>query len=297
MFQRVPAPELRSVHDVRIRVARAGFCRTDLHVARGRIACVPPRVLGHEVAGIVVEVGADVTRVTLGTRVAVMPLMPCGDCPGCRAHQLCLTPRMLGVDVDGGFAQAVIVPESQVFPVPLEMSFERAAYVEPVAAAMAVLRSPIQPGTRGVVVGGGRIGELTQRVLLSHGHRDFTVESVDGPRHAGVGMDWAIETTGTEAGISLSLRSLRVNGTLVLKSRPPAPVPVDVSLAVRREISIHAVGYAPATDAIRLLGQAGFAVDDLFSDCHPLRAYAEVFAQAEHNEHGKVFFAPCPELA
>ena len=287
-------PNIGSDFDVILEPVRAGLCRTDLNVAWGRTHCEPPRVLGHEVSGVVSAIGARVTRISVGDRVAINPLLPCGVCAECTSARPCPSPRMLGVDLDGGFAQALLVPEQAAHLVPDSMSFERAAYVEPVAATLAVLDSPIARDARGLVLGVGRIAELTQRVLFARGFRSVLTQPVTAapePRS----FDWVIDTVGSCASLETAMGSLRQRGILVLKSRPAAPVTFDVSLAVQRELALYAVRYAPFSDAIELLSAATFVVEDLFGQTHPLSAFEQVFDQAGASEISKVFFAPNAE--
>ncbi len=294
-LQRIPRPRIRGDFEVRVRVARAGLCRTDLHVAFGRLACSTPRVLGHEVSGTVLDVGARVSCVAKGARVALEPMLACGVCPGCDRGEGCLAPRMIGVDLDGGFAEELLVPEVAVHRVYDAMSFQRAAYVEPVAATLSVIAAGVSRDALGAVVGRGRIAELTRRVLEARGFAGVTVREPEELESAEGQLAWAIETTGSASGLAAAMRALRRGGTLIIKSRPPAPVPVDLALAVRRDLHMRAVGYAPFSEAIDLLACPGFLVEDLLGDSYPLSAYAEVFEGAERGEATKVFFAPNAE--
>jgi threonine dehydrogenase-like Zn-dependent dehydrogenase len=270
-----PRPTLRD-GDVLVRVMRAGVCRTDVHVARGRIACVPPRILGHEGAGVVVDMGRAVTRLERGARVAIRPSIECGRCEGCDRER-CVAPLRIGIDVDGVFAELVAVPASAIVPVPPELSFERAAFVEPIAAALAVFRAPIEAGEPGRVIGSGRIAELTKRVLEVRGFRCSAHGLVS----------WVIETTGTEEGLASAVDALARGGTLVVKSRPPGRVPIDLAAIVEREVAIHAVRHGSFSDAVEM-ASSGFA-DDLLGNVHPLEAFATVL---EESEDKKAFFAP-----
>jgi threonine dehydrogenase-like Zn-dependent dehydrogenase len=291
----IARPNIGTDLDVMLKPVRVGLCRTDLNVAWGRTHCEPPRVLGHEVAGVISAIGARVTRIRVGDRVAVNPLLPCGVCSECARARQCPTPRMLGVDLDGGFAQALVVPEQAAHRVPDSMSFERAAYVEPVAATLAVLDSPIARDARGLVLGTGRIAELTKRILFVRGFRSVLTHPV-APAPEARSFDWVIDTVGSSASLETAMRSLRQGGMLVLKSRPATPIALDVSFAVQRELSFYAVRYAPFSDAIELLSAAAFIVEDLFGQTHPLSAFEQVFSQAGASETSKVFFAPNAEF-
>lgn len=278
---------------VRIRVARAGVCRTDLHVARGRLPCRPPRILGHELSGVVSELPADTQVLTVGDRVTVAPLLACQSCPECRAQRECRTPRMLGVDVDGAFAQELIVPLRAVHRVPATMSFERAAYVEPVAASLAVLHTELHPDHKGAILGSGRIAELTRRILV---HRGFDVAASSASELADQPYDFIVDSVGSSESLAAAMHALRFGGTLILKSRPALPALLDVGLAVQRALTLRAVRYAPFEEAVALLDDARFHVEDLFGPSAALASFERVFADAEQEESSKLFFAPNPEL-
>lgn len=294
-LQRIPRPRTRGDFEVSVRVARAGLCRTDLHVAFGRIACSAPRVLGHEVSGTVREVGARVSRVARGMRVALEPRLACAACVGCDRGEGCLAPRMIGVDVDGGFAEELVVPEVAVHRVPDAMSFQRAAYVEPVAATLAVIAGGVSPQTLGAVVGRGRIAELTRRVLEARGFSGVAIHEPEELESQQGKLSWAVETTGTAQGLTAAMFALRRSGTLIIKSRPAAPVAVDLALAVKRDLHMRAVDYASFGDAIDLLASPAFDIEDLLGASYPLSAFAQVFEGAERGEATKVFFAPNAE--
>lgn len=296
-LRQVAAPRIARPDDVVVAVRRAGICRTDLQVADGRLPCATPRVLGHELAGVVRACGAAVRRVAPGDRVTVIPFAPCGACGPCGAGEpphRCLAPAMLGLDRDGAFAQAVVVPERCVLPVPDGLDDVRAAFVEPVAAALAVTRAGLRPGQRGVVLGTGRICALCVRVLAGEGIAAAPLDPAGGPREGAASLDFVVETVATAASLHLALTLLRPGGTLVLKSRPAAPVPLDVTLAVRREVVVRAVAYGAFEDAIARLASGRLEVADLLGATYPLARFAEAFAEARRGEQTKVFLAPGP---
>src|SRR4051812_41399185 len=136
-LRRVPRPSPRA-DEVVVRVASAGLCRTDLYVAEGKLPSANPVILGHEFSGVVDALGSGVTAVTPGQRVAVMPILSCGGCSYCQRglERVCQQRAMLGVDRDGAFAEFVAVPARFVYPIPSGISFQTAAYAEPVTAAL-----------------------------------------------------------------------------------------------------------------------------------------------------------------
>jgi threonine dehydrogenase-like Zn-dependent dehydrogenase len=293
-LERRDAPVLQGSDDVLVRVAFAGLCRTDMHVAEGRLAVALPRTLGHEVAGIVAQAPAR-ARFARGDRVAIQPAIPCGECVVCRAEGIdadpprCAKPSFLGVHRDGAFAELVAVPSHAVLPLPPSMSLQRGAYVEPVAAAMAVLRAPIARHERGLVYGDNRIAELTRRILVAHGFERIVVTKEDAPLDDS-SFDFAVETIATTSALRALLAAVRPAGKIVLKSRPFAPVALDVAAAVGKEISFFAVRYGSFSAAIELLATDRIVVDDLFERAVPLASYERAFEHARGCESKKVFF-------
>ena len=151
----VARPCVSRSDDVIVHVMAAGLCRTDVYVADGRIRAVDPVILGHEFSGVISDVGPAVQDLSPGDRVTAMPAIPCGACALCRggdrAH--CGSRGFLGIDWQGAFAEYVRVPRSAVHRIPDGLSFRQGAYVEPVAAALGVLRAELPRDGRGLVWG------------------------------------------------------------------------------------------------------------------------------------------------
>jgi threonine dehydrogenase-like Zn-dependent dehydrogenase len=273
---------------VRLRVLLAGICRTDVHAADGLLPLGGVRVLGHEAVGEIMEADEG-SRLERGGRATISPLLACGGCPGCAAGARCARPRMLGVDVDGAFADEAVVPEACVVPVPRAMPLRRAAYVEPIAASLAVLRAPIARGARGVVVGDGRIADLTARILRARGVATFDA------RDAGAAScDFVVEAAGTDAALAEALRLVVPGGVVVLKSRPPRPLALDVAAAVRNDVTLASVSYGSFAEAAALAGE--LAIDDLLGDVYPLHRFEAALAVARERPLGpKVFLSPSGE--
>lgn len=267
-------------HDVEIQVVVAGICRTDLYAASGRIATADPVILGHEFAGRIVNLGPEVSRFVVGDHVTASPLLGPVDAP-----------QMVGVDLDGGFGEYVTLPEELLYKVPEDMCWRRAAYVEPVAASLAVLDAPIDPDEVGVILGTGRIGELTLRILRAKGFQKVRVLTLQEARALSTGtLDFVIETWASEETFNEIFRLLRPGGVLVLKSRPEGPVALDVLTAVRKELRLIGAHYGPFPAAIELLAE-GLAVEDLLGPSHDPASFAEVFSMLEGDESRKHFFA------
>ncbi len=153
----LPDPEL-AADDVRIEVAVSAVCGTDVHALHGGFPLfVPPRVLGHEFSGTVVEVGSQVDKVKVGDRVSVEPGMVCNSCWYCRNAQenMCLDRKLS----PGAYSSHIVVPSRLVWRLPEGMSFESASMAEPVSCAVHALDLvQMRSGSSVAVIGAGGIG-------------------------------------------------------------------------------------------------------------------------------------------
>jgi propanol-preferring alcohol dehydrogenase len=117
-LQEVPLPS-PGPHDVLVRVRAAGICHSDAHYRAGKSRVHPlPLTLGHEVAGLVEQVGGEVKNFRPGDRVCLHYLATCGECEFCRGNneQFCPTGQMIGKYRDGGYAEFILMPARSVFP-------------------------------------------------------------------------------------------------------------------------------------------------------------------------------------
>ena len=184
----VPLPELRS-NEVLVRVLACGVCATDVKKFAGK-SSTPffPFILGHEPAGVVADIGANVkSDLKIGDRVAVAPVITCGRCHGCvsglvdrEGMGMCEDYQVLGYSINGTFAEYVAVPPENVFIIPYALRFQDAALIEPIAAcANGVFKALTQPPGKVVVLGAGFMG-LASLALLKMLERE-----VSGHRHPG----------------------------------------------------------------------------------------------------------------
>jgi NAD+-dependent secondary alcohol dehydrogenase Adh1 len=192
-FVERPVPEPSRPTDVLIRIGGAGVCATDLHALEGKMepaGVTLPRVLGHENAGWVEEVGDAVTTVAAGDAVLVFPPHSCGLCVPCRRgiDMLCIHHEFTGLTVDGGFAEYVVVPERSLVALP--------DGVEPVAVAphadagltayhaVRRLAHLATPGTTAVVVGVGGVGHIALQLIRELGASATVAVDTDSRRRA-----------------------------------------------------------------------------------------------------------------
>lgn len=155
-----------------IQVRAAGICGSDIPRIFQTGTYSFPTVPGHEFAGVVADVGAQVDRDWIGRPVGVFPLIPCGECAPCKQkkYELCRHYSYLGSRTDGGFAEYVAVPRDNLIALPDNVSFEAAAMLEPMAVAVHAMRlARTQPGQTVMVYGLGTIGLLLAMFLKEAG--------------------------------------------------------------------------------------------------------------------------------
>lgn len=155
----LPAPERRD-GEVLVRMRRIGLCGTDYHIFAGRHPFLNyPRVMGHELAGEIAEVGPS-SAFRTGQKVAINPYLNCGRCVACRRGKpnACVNIQVLGVHTDGGMCELIAVPESALIDAS-GLTLDQAAMLEFLAiGAHAVARAKLREGDRVLVKGAGPIG-------------------------------------------------------------------------------------------------------------------------------------------
>ncbi|MGB8313957.1 MAG: L-idonate 5-dehydrogenase [Aestuariivirga sp.] len=304
---------------VSIAIGRGGICGSDLHYYRhggfGTVRLKEPMVLGHEVSGEISAVGANVTRVKAGDRVAVNPSRPCGACVFCHAGQQnhCLEMLFYGSamrlpHVQGAFQQNLVAEESQCHLIAPDISLEEAAFAEPFAVTLhAVMRAGALTNKAVLVTGCGPIGALAIIAARVHGAReiiatdvsDFTLGIVrkigaDGtfnvannadaltPFKANKGrFDVMIEASGNEEAIRLGLDVLKPRGILVQLGLG-GTMAVPQNLVVSKEIEIRGSFrfHAEFALAVDLINRKRVDLKPLLSNVLPLHQAEQAFQLA-----------------
>lgn len=256
---------------VRVRIKSTGLCRTDCRAAQGRIATPSHLTLGHEAAGIVVEVSAG-CLLREGDHVTLWPHVERGEAS-----------LQLGIELDGTFAEEVTVPEANALCIPSAMRFERAAYFEPLVAALGACVDGLAPRDTVHVHGEGRIAELTQRVLRASG-----VELVAADAHP----VWCVLPSPSEEAVRVLMQQAP-NARLVLKLASRGG---DFHRAAYERMGARFVTatYGSQARALELLQDDAFKVEDLFDEPLPLGALLTRLMSRD-DETKKAFFNP--ELA
>jgi L-iditol 2-dehydrogenase len=311
VLEEVPLPEL-GPGQARIAVTGAGLCGTDLHILHGDYSSRPPVTLGHEVAGRVDAVGEGVDPGWMGALVAPETAFgTCGVCRYCRTGRpmLCAERLSIGSGVDGGFAEAVIVPARLLHRLPEWLDDHAAALMEPLACCCNSLCDPgvIDPGDRVLVLGAGPVGILAAQVARAAGAtvtlggttadeerlevaRSLGLDTlvVDAPAGAATLEAWGaersvdvlVECAGVAAAVSTALRTVRPGGTLIQMGLLSGDVSIPFGLVVTKEIRVRAgFGQSPASwaRAVRLVESRAVDLEPLVSVVLPLRDWQVAF--------------------
>jgi 2-desacetyl-2-hydroxyethyl bacteriochlorophyllide A dehydrogenase len=162
-----------------VRIRRIGICGTDLHAYKGNQPFFSyPRVLGHELAGVIEQVEDTEGRLKIGDQVSVIPYMHCGACIACRNGKTncCMDMKVLGVHIDGGMRERVVLPVTHLLEANA-LTLDQAAVLEPFSiGAHAVRRSGLAAGETALVIGSGPIG---LGVMAFAKHRGARVIAMD----------------------------------------------------------------------------------------------------------------------
>jgi 2-desacetyl-2-hydroxyethyl bacteriochlorophyllide A dehydrogenase len=291
----MPAPGPR---DVLIRTLAATICTSDLYdLARNPFGIDLPRVLGHEAAGVVVAFGAEVDEFTLGTRVAVHPVLPCGECAECARGfgHLCARMGHLGYDRDGTFAEYFVQRADRVRRLPERVPATVGALLEPVAVCLqAISRAGAMHGREVLVTGDGPFGNIIARLAVQAGARRVVVagrqpfrlgripgvETVKSASKASV--DVAILAVSSSEAAASCLAALRPRGRLVIFSALAEAVALDLLPLHLRELEI--VGACNDEDrldeALRCLSDPELELHEIVTHALPFTQWPEAFALA-----------------
>ena len=262
--------------DVRVLIQMGGICGSDLHYfnhgGTGFIRLRESMVLGHEVAGVIAEVGGEVLHVAVGARVSVNPSRHCGHCRYCEEglHNHCQDMRFLGSamrfpHIQGGFRESLVVDESQAIPIADTLTMGEASMAEPLAVGLhAVHRAGSLVGKRVLVIGCGPIGSL---VIIAARHAgaeeivatDVQAFALDMARKCGADvainvtedpdgltdvvkrsgpLDVIFEASGNAAALRAAIELLRPRG-LVLQLGLGGEMPLPTNILVTREIELR----------------------------------------------------------
>ena len=268
--------------EVLIKVHAVGICGSDIHGFSGKTGRrLPGMVMGHEISGEIIDLDSNVKKFKVGQKVAVQPIIYCGSCKVCMEGNtsICLNKKMIGVNMArvGGLAEYIAVPETNVFPLPQDMSYSLASLVEPFAVGISTARnSNIQQGKIVLIVGAGLIGQTIllaisekkpKKIFIVDNNKrklkiaeklgaipvDFTyqnpVEHVLKETN-GLGVDIAIEAVGLTASVKTAMYATRPGGNIIWIGNSQKFIELDMQDVVTKGKSIQGV-YCYSDDDFR----------------------------------------------
>lgn len=316
-----PTPGLT---DLLVRVEACGVCGSDRHMFRGEYPTALPVTLGHEFAGIIESVGGAVNGFAPGMRITGDPNISCGRCAQCLAGRpnLCAELTAIGVFRDGGFANYVVVPQTQAVQLPETLDPLHGAFCEPVGCCLHALDvARIAPGASVAIFGGGVIGLLMVELVKLAGagaiilstrqkpRRDLaeqlgathTVDASGDPvgeirRLLPDGVDVSIECAGVAETFAQSIAATRRGGTVVIFGVMPKGEMVSVSpydLLVN-ELRLESAWLNPNTHAraAQLVASGALNLDALITRTIPLAELPGVLIAAPAQGEVKTIVVP-----
>ena len=297
-----------------VEVHGAGVCGTDLHIAVDAYPNIPPVVMGHEVAGTVVEIGKDVDAKWLGLRVACETHHQVCKCDFCRdgRRNLCKNKTSMGSFVDGGFATYVAIAEELLHLIPDSITDHEAALTEPLACVCHVLLDPplINVADAVLVTGPGPIGLLAAQVSRAMGGIVTICGLEKDQMRLGVAQemgfntthspeldsfDVVIECSGSEGGISTALKSARRGGRYIAVGIVGHDVNFSADAILYKELLVSS-GFASTPQswnrALRLLENSQVSLSPLISRVEPLKNWPSVYKDLGNADVLKIVFDP-----
>ena len=323
-YEDCPPPQV-GPNDVLIDVAYCGLCGTDIHMYHGTWQLYENHSPGHEVAGVVSEVGPEVKSFQPGDRVAVDPGLCCGVCEFCRSQRHHLCPDRLGMYhyKRGGFAELTCVRDIQVYKLPDHLSLKRAAFLEPVSCCVhGMEKAAIQPGQSVAILGGGAIGMIIMQLALLSGAARVVISEPQAKRrelalalgaHEAIdplagdpvarikelcpgGPDVVIECAGLPVTVAQGLNMVKRGGRMVLfgVNKPETMVEFNPFRIYREEISIvgSVLSAGACPRALELIASGRLQVEPLISHILPLSQFNRAIELHQNQEGVKILLHP-----
>lgn len=321
----IPQP---AANEVLVKVRAAAICGTDVHIRAwnewSQKRMHPPVTIGHEFCGEVVELGKDVRGIQIGDIVSAESHIPCNVCSDCRRgnRHVCQHTGLMGVTRDGGFAEYVTVPAEIVYVAPKDVSYKTLAILEPFGQAVhAVMDYPVC-GKTIAIVGCGPIGIMCVMVAKRMGAAKIIAVELNPTRGqlalengadvlvnpsecdpvekileltGGVGVDIAIEMSGSVIAEEQATRYIRPEGKFVVAGLPSQPFTFDLSEFAYKGITLHGAAarllFETWEQTDSLLKQ-GLRLDSIVTHELPLEQFNEAIDLMEQGKCGKCLLIP-----
>jgi L-iditol 2-dehydrogenase len=294
-------------NEVKIEIVATGVCGTDIHIRNDRFMSSPPVVLGHEIAGTVVEVGEKVNDIQLGEHVTINPGagISCGKCSYCRSgyYMFCQERKGIGSKLNGGFSRYIVVREDIVYKLPQDIKFEVGALCEPLACAVQAVmeQSRVRAADWVYVSGPGLMGLLATQLSIAEGGKVIVgglpddedrlmlakkfgahevvvvgkddINEVVQDLSKGQGMNIALECAGSGGALNTCLNVLKPQGQLTQIGIMNGAITIDYNTVFFKQLTVKgsfAANWRSWDKALHLINQEKVQLAPLVTSKLPL---------------------------
>lgn len=312
--------------EVRLDVGYVGICGTDMHIYHGVMDARvnPPQIIGHEMSGVVAEIGEEVEGFEIGDRVVVRPLDYCGECPACEAgcSHICHNLKFMGIDSPGAMQSSWTVKARTLHKLPENVSLKLGALIEPLSVAVHdIERSRLKAGEKAVVLGGGPIGQLIALVGKSLG-ADVMISEVSEVRRAfaekigvtavdpanedlaarvkdwtgGKGADVVFEVAGVKPAVEAMTEIAAVRGRICMVAIHAKAPEVNLFHFFWKELEMVGARVYEASDfdkAIEIVASGGIELEPFITSVNSLPDIGAAFAELDGNPAGMKALLSC----
>ncbi|MFB0535029.1 MAG: zinc-binding dehydrogenase [Anaerolineae bacterium] len=314
-YREVDKPTLQD-NEVVIQTRRIGVCGSDIHVFHGLHPYTSyPVVQGHEVSGIVAEVGSQVEGLAPGDKVTFTPQVTCGKCYACThgMYHICESLKVMGFQTGGAAQEYVAIDADKVLKVPENVTLDQAAMVEPISVAVRALSragEDIQ-GKNVLVLGAGTIGNLVAQVAKAYGAKavmitDLSDYKLDKAKECGIDFvvspdkedlseailrdcgpdraDLILECVGVQETVTQAIENARKGTTIVVVGVFSEKLEVDLGLVQDRELSLVGTLMYQKQDyqrAIELVASGRLSLDAMITHRFPFEQYLDAYQTIE----------------
>ncbi|MDS9471203.1 zinc-binding alcohol dehydrogenase family protein [Sporosarcina pasteurii] len=311
----IPEPEIKQANEVKVKIKRVGICGSDMHIYHGTNPLATyPRIVGHEVTGEIVAIGANVKNVAIGDHVVVEPISYCGTCYACKNGRpnVCKEVSVFGVHEDGGMREFVILSDKQVHKVNANIDWDEAVMAEPYTiGAQATWRGNVGEGQTVFIQGAGPIGITVLKMAKLRGATviisDYTNERLEFAQENGAdytinpsevdvedkvneitddeGANVVIDAVGLPQTFELSVSVASAAGNVVLLGFNATPSAIAQMLITKKELTI--TGSRLQTNqfgkVVELINDEKLTHNGLITHRFPLSQIKEAFEFVEQN--------------
>ncbi len=316
IFREIEKP-VPKAGEVLVKIMNIGVCGSDIHVYHGKHPFTKyPVTQGHEVSGLIEELGEGVTQFAIGQKVTIQPQVVCGECYPCRhgKYNLCEKLKVMGFQTTGTASHYFAVDAKKVTPLPEAMTLEEGAMIEPLAVAVhAVRRAGDVAGKDICVLGAGPIGNLTAQVAKGLGANKVMITDVSDIRlakAAEVGIDVCVNTkeqdfagafvgtfgpdkadviydcAGTNITMDQAIQNARKGSTIILVAVFAGPATVDLAVLNDHELDLNTSMMYRNEDyikAIELVNEGKVQLKPLISKKFAFMEYLDAYRYIDEN--------------